>query len=332
MSEKKISKFLYLTGAGASAKGLPVAAELTGELHQLANELDTIFSTSNPQMINKIRKDLWWLQKKGNENQTIDQFAKDCYINDSDVSLKRLKETLIVYFITRQILNDAKDIRYRNFIQKVIDEKKEFPNYIKLLTWNYDYQFQIAAKNYKKEIFQNDPGVQQYAKPLICYWPSVNRFCTDDRFDEDLSLMHLNGIAGLYDNLSMKDSIFLKNMAPRKLLEEFYGKRSEFVRHFHFAWEKNLKVKSNIINYLVEDVEYLVIIGYSFPDFNFKFDEYIFEQLKPKLKKIYFQESDSNVKESKIRGLFEIPSSIKIEMIYDCNEFYLPRELKRQLK
>lgn len=334
MEDSNKPKFLYLTGAGASANSnsLPVAANLPQQLHQLSNELNSIFPPSDPNLIDELKKNLFWLHKVGKENQTIDQYARDCFIKGHDDDLNRLKETLIIFFIIEQYYHKKRDIRYRNFIQKVIDKQRLFPNYIRILTWNYDYQFQLAANEYHTESFiKTNAHSSVSSEPLIGYFPPIGFKMSPNSNKTNISLIHINGIAGLFDNAEVRESIYLENHDPIQLLQKFYKRKKDFLKHFHFAWEGSFNLKSSNINIMVEDVEYLVIIGYSFPDFNFKFDNYIFNELKPSLKKIYFQELNKEVKPEKLRNLFDISDNIEIVMDYDCTEFLLPKELKKAL-
>lgn len=78
---------------------------------------------------------------------------------------------------------------------------------------------------------------------------------------------------------------------------------------------------------IIKDTNYLVIIGYSFPNDNTEIDERLINVINSdSLKKIIFQDPYNDG--SFLRDAFRIRKEIQIEHINKVDEFILPREYK----
>lgn len=115
----------------------------------------------------------------------------------------------------------------------------------------------------------------------------------------------------------LNDTISVKPMKSK----EPYG------NCLQFAWEnsgmgnypQHIQDAKNIIS----NTDELVIIGYSFPEFNREIDKYIFSESK--FEKIYFQTEKHN--EGIKSRVMSISNNIKesdITMIDDLSQFYIP--------
>ena len=338
------TKVTYILGAGASALGLPTVrryngtSEYTDSLRDIARRLEADFSINESYVDLKddLCKSLNWLATKGDEYGTIDTYAKFCF-DTKQPELQRVKETLSTYFTIKQHIDKKTDPRYRNFVIKNLD-KGTFPNNIKILNWNYDFQMQLACEIYKKEEFHYSYNVTQHAPPLIPYYPAIgNEFnINHSSSGRDLSMIHLNGIAGFY--FYQQNAHILNYHLNQSLdnINQLFEKLKNDKEHKHqlltFAYEGSdganyyLRNRLKFATEIIQGTEILVIIGYSFPDDNVKVDNHILNALKESgLKKIVFQNPSDD-------GSFLIDefglNGIRLIHKLNCDEFFIPRELK----
>ena len=79
---------------------------------------------------------------------------------------------------------------------------------------------------------------------------------------------------------------------------------------------------------MVEGTEYLVIIGYSFPFFNRHIDKQLLTTISPTLKKIYYQEPNTDISEDDLINKFDLQvSKEQIKMVRNQNQYHIPHEL-----
>ena len=345
MSDEKY-KITYFLGAGASAKALPtvrandISPGYTNSLRLMAKVLSQkIADGSSLPNAETFIEDLNWLADKGDQHGTPDTFAKLCQINNDYNSLLRIKTTLSLYFTIEQFLEKKIDPRYLQFIIKVLDNRKLFPENIKILNWNYDFQFQIAAENFWKEEFNYSHTVSRHSPPLIDYYPSLgNEFHVNYEKEKCIySLIHLNGIAGFYFYVQTAHILnyFLNGNLTNlnNLFEKFHVDKEYKTPLLSFAFENPNNMTNAIrnrflyANKAIENTDYLVIIGYSFPNDNIETDERIMNIIKAgSLKEIFYQDPFNDG--SFLRNTFGIDKEIPITHIKNADEFYVPRQAK----
>jgi len=91
-----------------------------------------------------------------------------------------IKKLLSLYFSIDQIWNINFDKRYLVFLTSVLKEIKNFPDEIRILNWNYDYQFQMACEVFSKN------------SPLLVYYPGMTKRVPKVEYETtDYSLVHL---------------------------------------------------------------------------------------------------------------------------------------------
>ncbi len=266
------------------------------------------------------------LAHKSVEFGTIDTYAKYLYLLDQE-KLADLKNTLIFFFLSEQIIKKKFDKRALIFLTTILQYQQVFPSNIKILTWNYDFQIQTAALQFKEEQF-NTIGTSgwKHSPPLISYFPYSGY-----KLSEDPSLIHLNGIAGYYQNdENTYDHFFNQKDIPNynSLLSLLRKLRKNVNRYLSFAWEGD--VRSNMLEIacrIVENTNVLVVIGYSFPFFNREIDKELFEVFKRnnELKKIYFQDPFNDGQF--LRNQFGLNDTIEILHVKNVKNYYVPMEL-----
>jgi hypothetical protein len=196
-------------------------------------------------------------------------------------------------------------------------------NNISIITWNYDLQIELALYNY-------DPQLVNKIKIKYNIHPNRGSF---DNFDElessCFSVVKLNGNAFLdLGHLSSKTNTIYDVLLAKVKDEEFldfsyflgeclthlsfvkgFSKNDDktFLRYFNFSWEKpqddvNCYLTKNKITEqaqkIMENTENLIIVGYSFPDFNFDMDKEVFS--KSKIKKIVIQDNNPDEIEKRL--------------------------------
>ena len=277
------------------------------------------------------------------EFSTPDTFAKYLYHKNKN-EVNRLKATLIGFFIIEQYFFGKRDKRPTVFITSLTDEKGSFPPNVGILSWNYDYQMQYALNKFQQEELISQGGINIKRPSYTDYFPGLG----PEQLHETLyNIVHLNGIAGFYldETHQINSNLDLELNQPRDfspIIKQIYIKAFKGDMLFTFAWEAWANNAADNITQqrmkhalkIAENTTILVIIGYSFPFFNRKVDNEIFNKFleSGKLKKIYFQDP---YKEGKfLKSQFNIPqymngvvSPIPIEHIPNASNYYIPYEL-----
>lgn len=309
-------KITYLFGAGASYNALPVVKNFSKRLIDFTNEINGKVTFDH-----KIRHVLDGLKEVASNSLpfgSIDTYLKYLYLTNREL-YSRYKKFLMLYFIIEQIFFAKRDERYLGLITALMEETLDFPENVNFLTWNYDFQFEFAAHNYYREIEnKNTKYGQQFLYP-------VNVRITNNRgiFRKPV-LCHLNGIAGM---IGYEGYVYLYD----DLVNKFENNIDEILKipedKLLFAWEEN-SFKHTLMDYgnkIITDTSILIVIGYSFPFYNRKYDKSLFNLIYNKLKKIYIQDNcRDNID---IKKLFHIYRDVEIIHIKNVERFHIPYEL-----
>ena len=332
----------FLLGAGASFEALPTIKTLTKEIGDLGIKLKGLSHEpfKNHSQVVKFANDLIWLHDTAKNHLTIDTLAKKMYLRGDLLNLEKLKRTLSLFFAYRQLsnkpLSNPLDKRYDGLLAALLERGGPSPNprlpeNVKILTWNYDCQIELTARDYFEQSFEDTVvNINSYPR---------NRYTEQDKLP---SIVHLNGIAGyykykdsvkvLYDlpdrDLTTNDSEILDNILY--CVENPTRNDINFSEIFTFSWEQTSIANKAIelASQIMEKTNILVVIGYSVPFFNRRVDKIIFFDkfinMGGAAKKIYFQNPGLNG--SFLTSQFKINNQL-IEHIEDCSQFYIPYEL-----
>jgi hypothetical protein len=155
----------YLLGAGASANAIPIVKNLPTSINLFMEQISKKefhlpdyysylrIEDSLLKIQGNLIKDFDWILNERKTNSTIDDFAY-CLFRDGNLDkLTNLKLALTVYFICQQ-LQYPYDFRYQVFLESILKRPaNSFPNKVKILTWNYDFQlekcFGTMTRNYR---------------------------------------------------------------------------------------------------------------------------------------------------------------------------------------
>lgn len=332
----------YLFGAGASREALPIVNEIPRRLRIIieilrANNLNIsnqesfkdVHDKTQLELLEQLIADLTWVLEKSENHASVDTFAKKLYIKSEWKSLDRLKIALSIYLIIEQTINPC-DKRYDSFFASVLNRDGEFPTNLRILSWNYDFQFEKAFAEYSgsQEITTNQSRLKITNKYSDLRSNYANGF----------SMFKLNGTSTILENGRTHYYYFsnFENELSKPFLQSIlrnYGvmktNNSRFTSGLSFAWEDSHDNNRDIIKFAKEgtiDTDVLVVIGYSFPFFNREVDRDIIKNMT-NLKKVYFQAPDAeNIKER----FWAIRNDIQTENLksrFDVLQFLLPDEM-----
>lgn len=334
-------KILYYFGAGASAEALPLARSVGGthiepKIPGLAYDLKKIDLNSllvdlrdkNYQIIlNKYKENFNQLAVKAEEFGDVDTYAKYLHLKKpGGEELQELKRTLSGYFSIKQLLFKAKDRRYLPWLVSIMN-RQIFPENVKILNWNYDFQIELAASQFSELEEVDHRGTSFTHSPsMFKHYPNLDPTFSDFNL---LSLIHLNGIAGYTKTeLSNSASIFQKRYNESIDSALLFMEEKNLQSQFHFAWEKS-QYHSNLMTHvmnMIKGTTIMVVIGYSFPFFNREVDKQIFNELSKDgvFRKIYYQ--DPVLSGEQLKAQFSLHPSFDIKHVQNVDNFHIPFE------
>lgn len=354
---KKIS---YLLGAGASANTIPIVAFIHSRIEEIITFLKSAqIPNDKVEAARAIINELEWLLQNAGKYYTIDTLAKKYYLTSDDKNLKKLKKSLIIYFAVEQYLNipsqqdnklnysfkkESTDKRYGSFIAAITRKRYpiaipgiagdalaaenqdfELSKYIKILSWNYDVQFEMSLQELSNTVIQHIKTTYQILPNSVSQNENNNIIIKQDRF----AMVKLNGDAiwNLEEQTSLNKTCILdgkKYVEESKLLFDFldryktssslFESNSSPLLSFNFAWENDNNFRAKYRGYsknletaelIAVETEILVVIGYSFPIFNREIDSRLFAKMT-KLKKIYIQDKNPDRIKSTMINAFKV--------------------------
>jgi hypothetical protein len=344
-----MKKITYLFGAGASAKAVPVVKELPDKLDKFLERLrsDRIFSFSENDSIligetsvlkqkikARLHLQLESLIKEIKNHASIDTYAKKLYLQpNSGNRLLHLKTTLACFFAMLQTL-DNYDRRYDTFFASIITKTNEIPNHLRILSWNYDSQFEIAYTHYTslEDIASIQTKLSISPNNLQLHGLSSIEIDTTK-----FGIFKLNGTASVFNPqegkihpmVGIPEKEITKETVDRILF--LYALLQDYSQYnnllMNFAWEDHIITKQ-VIEKAIEstkDTSVLVCIGYSFPFFNREIDRKIIGGMT-NLETVYFQALKDDIDENMER-FKAIGKDVKTVAVRDIHQFFLPPEL-----
>ncbi len=347
-----MNKIAYLIGAGASANALPIIKNIPDRIQNLIGLLESrkyklssedkfdryikFASESKNHYQNKLIEDLKWLKTKSSDHASIDTFAKKLFIRGKGEELRKLKIALSVFFVFEQVVNKV-DKRYDTFFASILNKNVlSLPDNIKIISWNYDYQFELSFSEYS-----NNTDIQNSSSRLMLIKKNTKKI---EGKDESFRIYKLNGTIDFISrfqgeqmyasnlnvifDLELVDKV-IKNYVAVSYVEE---DRYNLIPNLSFSWEEELlghNEGSTIVDLTIRGTSNavaLVIIGYSFPFFNRDIDRKIIGSMK-NLKSVYLQDINPDIIEQRFRAIKDDVSEINFIQISDTEQFYLPNEL-----
>lgn len=351
----------YYLGAGASAgrrndrgwilEGLPVVNEITNRIMDYINNIknakfpDNISAWKNPQFgltslaawengRQRLLSYLNLLYDACRRNATIDTYAKKLVLQDKQAELEQLERMLSFYFILEQVILPP-DSRYDTFLANILQDRRQFPQNIKVLSWNYDSQFEIAYYEYDKEFqlkigskmasryeafdilklngsasFRSTESIPQYRNTLLS---KIQK--NEEKYDPFREVK-------LFDIL-LPDIVFLFKLFVGEInpLRENNTNLS-----FAFDYNRPSDVLYQRSDEIIRSTDVLVIIGYTFPFFNRVIDRRILAPLNPHAT-IYIQDPHPERIQQSLQAVCPDMLDAQIHLRNDVDQFFLPPEL-----
>lgn len=340
-----MAKVVYLFGAGASAQRLPVIANMTSFIERQiewieknaggVNDADThqqIGKTSRGLLL-EYRDALKKLPEEVAPYATIDLYARWLETNRDHPKLDRFKATVITFFAIEQYINGF-DPRYEGFFGSILDHRaRKLPDDVVILTWNYDQHMAMALARAGQHSDLGEVMGQHGIRTLY----RLTRGQVDD-----FRILHLNGIAGfnaratdrpMHDYINGRDRGWgtpLDNMAY--FFGMLYHDRfsdGEGQMLLSYSWEALAESKTpwEKVTAALADADELVVVGYSFPDFNRLVDLKLIAAMKD-LKRVVIQSPQSSI-EGLLIKLRMIAPELESKLVpYPLiHEFYIPNRL-----
>lgn len=202
------------------------------------------------------------------------------------------------------------DVFYATLLEAFGDNKLTLPSNVNILSWNYDNQFEFAFKEYEnldlnsiESLLNINPNNYDAQRSHII---KLNGSCNRIFYDDDSNEYELTFLKAL--------EILLEN----KIIQN----------NIYFAWESiGVDRKWSINNHILHKTEKLIIIGYSFPNFNRDIDVILLTGIINRNCEVIIQvPSDSEYNKIKERVLQRNPSlnQEKFKHISDSDQFYIP--------
>ncbi len=332
-----MTQITYLLGAGASANALPIVSEMAGKIFKLAEDSDINIYNRAPLLEPELIKDLKWLADICNpaKNFSVDTYAKQLYLTQELVEYHKLKNILSFYFTLQQKISNP-DVRYKNFWASILESAREFPNNIKIISWNYDFQLELSYMDFLKTESLKDAAQQLNISSL-----EIHRLYKNPK---EFGIFKLNGSATFNNSDDLSSYSYVVDKFKTENIKDFY---KELTNIYHKFYLKNNELKDNFKNHLsfawehdtnssfykqlknaVSDTEILVVIGYSFPFFNRKIDKLILEDfMGNSLRKVYFQATDAENLKERFLSINNKIKDVELVLRKDLNQFTLPYEL-----
>lgn len=339
-----MNKVVYLLGAGASfgtrengigspiLTGLPIVSEIGGELERIASLLASL--PLNDKNLEECKQNLirdFQDLKNQCAGITIDSYARELFFQKDMRGFSRVELLLTIFFIFEQIVHKP-DSRYKSFLMKVarrddVYDALELSPEISILSWNYDNQIELAYRQFFGDNYS-------YIRERLGIY-DVKDYEQKHLSQKYCKIIKLNGTANFTqeeDWLRSSDNNTIDDVVLKKVLTRYYeciqrGTCYGMLR-LNFAWEKQWTgdMLTNKIPQLVHDAQTLIVIGYTFPDYNREIDRTIFENM-PNLRNIYIQDPKAeHVNQSVL--LMASQRHLKIELFQNrIEQFLIPPEL-----
>ena len=351
----------YYIGAGASAgkrnkngdiiEGLPCVNEITERLGDYVSRIQRAKFHEGEHDWRRLNYGLYKLEDWENvkrqlvasleslhtacqQNATIDTYAKKLILQGKKEELEHLERLLTYYFILEQIMCRP-DKRYDTFLANILQDRRQFPDNIKVLSWNYDSQFEIAYEEYDSEnqlsigsklsdvyepfdilklngsaTFQGGMPITEYRRRMIAEinkhpQPSAHGDVTDaiELILPDLTFLYHMYVGGVVNLRKNKTNL-----------------------SFAFDYNRPSDVLLHRADEIIAQTEVLVIIGYTFPFFNREIDRTVLNRLNPETT-IYIQDYNPERVRQSFRAVCPKIDDLNIHSLNDVNQFFLPPQL-----
>jgi hypothetical protein len=335
-------KLIYLMGAGASYSALPLVKQVLNQEGRVVkkgilDDFDKIFKgfiannqavmdTQYPELKTKIIEESAKFYMESSFFSTPDTYIKYLFGKDEERA-ENAKRMLSTYFFLKQarpkLIDVPLDRRYLDFLVTLWGEG--LPSDIGILTWNYDYQIEVAS------YYQKANNLQSLSEVAFGFPHSFkiyhNQTIGEEGPTDRHSLVKLNGIGGFsYKN---QGSLYNHFTGGEKTAEGICESVTRILANessIKFAWETEPDGRfTEKLKEYIKGAKILVVIGYSFPFFNRNIDKVIVgEFAKLPDSKIFIQDPRGSA--DSFLSQFNLPKEFLPNIISNTESFYIPYE------
>lgn len=329
-------KITYLLGAGASIEAIPV---VDGFNESFRDDFAKPFKEQFNLIHTELCSDLMQCTNEIAMHSTVDTYARMLYFSGEQEKLRKLKYFLALFFFWKQ-RSKQHDKRYDLFLAAILGGyvgRPKLPTNIRILSWNYDNQFELSAAK-----FFNCDSVSQVRKQVPIYPAYENIEMRRSFYDNGFLVHKLNGSADLTIdqmrsqvvgglNINSTNSVAIRQDS---YFTDYINSYKSTIRKsmIHYSWEDDNEISHYREKAFksIDGTEILVVIGYSFPTFNRLTDKRILSKISNTLEKVYVQAPAGDVNESitRIKALSDGSLDDKVYPITSLNEFYIPFEFE----
>lgn len=253
MSEHRIR---YIIGAGASANAIATVKNFNTLFYKWADYMDQYHAPSeeDKELMKLLRGTLRDVGDRVGETFSIDTYARMLWLRKDDLGLKKLKALMTLILNLEQFSNPS-DIRYDIFLSSLLQtngDKISFPKNIQIVSWNYDFQFELALakilgkhlKDINTKEFFGSSGFVKLNGSVLC----------ERSFDESNKKEEYDYLKKVYNNWPL----ILK---AKDIISSGKGSLGEVC----FSWEGVVDFRKMLSSFIPTVT---VVVGYSFPTFN----------------------------------------------------------------
>jgi len=333
----------YLFGAGASFNALPtikdMGTEVNGIIYKLSTDFNKFEKEKNSAATETIRPaiyDLRILAKACQDHSSIDTYAKMLFLNERFDEYKKIKNIIILFFELYYYYDRKIDKRYDSFLAYYLNPgKPRLPKHVNIISWNYDYEFEKAFSKY----YKLDKALEEIYQELTAHHKGLH---TQDFDYENFNLVKLNGTVGyrfVQDKMLLGIcNYYYKSERDKEMNYETVCptifKHTNLAKGYEplisFAWEDETPA-NNTIGKAIEIMRataILVVVGYSFPEFNRVFDSMLLnENATPIIQKIYVQDKEPHNIIDKIKEYRFAWDDVEFITLSNTDKFYIPHQL-----
>lgn len=355
-----MDRITYLLGAGASCNAIPLTLEIPFHLEVMEQYIARTLRNHSGYVAPYI-KDIKELRIHLNEYNTIDGYARMLAQNkvnpENRLALAKLKSILCGLFMFEQLKkrnpiwqfvvestdgrysqnNHSRiartiDPRYKSFFAKVLNGSR-LDDRINIISWNYDIQLEIGIENnlgFKYDNLNDSCNIYPH--------PTTKAKTGNYLFDSSAAspqIVKLNGTAGIFFSENSFHHIYLdQNEFFEDRFDNLLEVHKEITRYqkynpyLRFAWEQDDLTKSALgyARSILKKTDILVVIGYSFPDFNRTIDYQIFQDNS--IKEIFMQLPKVDLETVKYNMETSIDNRLieRLRHRENLNEFFMPSQ------